>query len=186
MKQHTILNYLFVVLLMFSCNDSAEDEFCNSIESQKALKKAVIKQMKKWEKNADYASIVDFEAKVETVVEGLEIVKSDNISSPKEYEEITSCRCSVVIQFKNHDEYKELIKAPVDKVRADGYPINNEYLGLTKQMNYLDNEGFEFSYLIVKLKDETLEVLNSYPFPAQINIDNLGGLVFDYILRTKE
>ncbi len=29
-------------------------------------------------------------------------------------------------------------------------------------------------------------VLNSYPFATQTKIDNLGGLVFNYLLRTKE
>ena len=151
-----------------------------------ALKQALILDMKDWEDNAKYLGINDFENRVEKVVNDIEIVETSYIDGNKNYltnnkNNTSSCRCKTKIRFKNHDDYIQSIKEPIAKIRTEEHPINSKYLRLKEQMNYLDNDGFIFSYVVLKEPEKSIKVAKSYPFLTQTNIDNAGSLIFNYI-----
>lgn len=176
--------FIVVVFSIVSCNHT--EDYCVRPESTPALKEALVVAMMDWTDNARYATIDDFESRVAQVVEGIEVVETSYIGGTEQYVNekeggANTCRCKAKIRFKNHDAYKEKIQGPVAKVKAEEHPLNSAYLRLEGQMNYLDNDGFVFSYVAVKAEGTPLKVIQFYPYPLQTDIDNASGLLFHYI-----
>lgn len=175
--------FILIITVFFaiiSCKP--KDNYCDQPEVSLALKKTLVLDMKDWQRNAKYAGLDNFKNEVDKVIEGIEIVETSYIDGDKQFlKENNSCRCKTKIRFKNHDDYKQKIKAPVAKVRAENHRLDSPYLRLEKEMNYLDNDGFIFSYVVVKEGDAPVKVIRSYPFPLQTSIDNTGGLIFNYL-----
>lgn len=169
----------------------SKTDHCQLPEMNQALKEALVLDMKDWQQNAKHQKIMQFEEKVWQLVEQLEIaevryagkmkalpvIKNEN---PDEYN-ASSCRCSAKIRFKDHQNYKQRIAAPVAKVKAEEHPLNSAYLRLENQMNYLENNGFVFSFVAVKKEDSPVRVLRYYPFPKETAIDEAGGLLYEFI-----
>jgi hypothetical protein len=184
MKKLIYFPFAIIASLIVAC--SSNTNLCTDPELNLALKKALMVDLKDWQKNATYAGIDDFEKKVYKTIEAMEVVKTSYIKGNERYlgnsnEETSSCRCSSIIRFKDHEQYKQRIKGPVAKVRAEEHELNSAYLRLETQMNYLDNNGFLFSYVVLKTQEKPIQVLRSYPFLLQTNIDHAGKLIFDYI-----
>ena len=172
------------IISLISCNP--KNNYCNEPETIKALKQALILDIKDWKDNAKYLGIDDFESRVEKVVNEIKIVETSYIGGNKNsltnYKNNTnSCRCKTKIRIKNHDDYIQSIKEPIAKIRTEEHPTNSKYLRLKGQMNYLDNDGFIFSYVVLKEPEKSIKVSKSYPFLTQTNIDNAGSLIFNYI-----
>jgi len=173
-----------VVFAIASCNP--KNNYCDQPEVTLALKEALVLDMKEWLDSAKYAGIDNFESEADKVIEGIEVVETLYIGANKQFtvkkeSETNSCRCRTKIRFKNHDDYKQKIKDPVAKVRAEEHRMNSAYLRLEGQMNYLDNDGFIFSYVVIKEDVAPVKVIKSYPYPLQTNIDKTGGLIFNYM-----
>ena len=173
-----------VIFAITSCNP--KDNYCDQPEVTVALKEALVLDMKDWQDNAKYAGINDFESKVDKVIEGIEVVETLYIGGNKQFmvekeSGTNSCTCRTKIRFKNHDDYKQKIKEPVAKVRVEEHALNSAYLRLEKQMNYLDNDGFVFSFVIIKENEAPVKVIKSYPYPLETNIDDAGGIIFNFM-----
>ena len=91
------------------------------------------------------------------------------------------CRCSTKFQFTDHEDFKNAIEEPVERVRAEDHPLNSTYLSMRRKMNYLDNDGFEFAYVLVKNPYEPLKAISFYPYPLAVAIDNAEGMLFEYM-----
>lgn len=180
------VHYLVLSMMLFivvSC--TSKTNYCNNPELDSALKKALILKMKNWQTNAKYVGINNFEKEINTIIENIEIVETSYIGANTN-NETNSCRCSSIIRFKDHEKYKQKINGPVTKVRAEEHELNTPYLSLKKEMNYLDNDGFLFSYVVVKKDEHPIQVIPQYPFVLKPNIDNVGGLLFNYITNYQD
>lgn len=189
MNKFTFALHCIIAFITISC--SSETNYCNLPETKLALKEALILDMEDWKRNAKYASIDDFQKEVNKIVQDIKIIETSYVGGNEKYFDIGKngtniCRCKSIIRFKDHEKYKQIINGPVTKVRAEEHPLNSAYLRLEEQMNYLDNDGFMFSYIVIKKKEKTIQVPPYYPLPLETNIDNAGGLIFDYIKRFKE
>ena len=186
-----LIFFLLCIIACITISCSPKTNHCNHPEINTALKEALKLNMKDWQKNAKYAGIDNFEKEVDKIIKEIEIILTtyegagnessldENINGP------STCRCNSIIRFKNHEKYKQRIKGPVTKVRAEEHRLNSAYMRLESQMNYLDNDGFMFSYVVLKNKENSIQVLQNYPLVLEANIDHVGGLIFDYIERDK-
>lgn len=189
MKKLIFFLHCIIASITISC--SPKTNHCNLPEIDLALKEALILDMKDWQKNAKYAGIDNFEKEVDKIIKNIEIIQTTYAGGGNETslgEKIngpSTCRCSSIIRFKNHEKYKQRINGPVTKVRTEEHRLNSAYIRLESQMNYLNNDGFMFSYVVLKNKENLIQVLQNYPLRLEANIDNAGGLIFDYIKRDK-
>ena len=189
MKQFGYLLLSSILFITTSC--TSKINHCDNPEIKSALKKALILKMKNWQSNAAYAGLDNFENEVNKIIEDIEIIKTsykgDNIRYlPNNDNETSSCRCSSLIRFKDHEKYKQKIIAPVTKVKTEEHELNTPYLKLKKEINYIDNNGFLFSYVVIKKKAKSIQVIPQYPLVLQPNIDDVGGLIFNYMNKFKD
>jgi len=183
-----LIFFLHCILAGITISCSPKTNHCNLPEINLALKEALILDMKDWQKNAKYLVIDNFEKEVSKTIEDIEIIQTAYAGGNETYldksnKDPSSCRCSSIIRFKNHEKYKQRINGPVTKVRAEEHRLNSAYIRLESQMNYLDNDGFMFSYVVVKNKENSIKVLQNYPLVLEANIENAGSIIFDYIKK---
>lgn len=183
--KNTPKSFYILTLIMGIVGCSPKSSYCDLPEINRALKNVLILDMKDWQKNAQYSGIENFETQVSQVVEEVEIMETRFIGGNDfrltEVPDAGSCRCRSKIRFKDHEQYKESIEGPVAKVKAEEHPMNSAYLRLEEQMNYLNNDGFVFSYVVVKKENEPLKVIQLYPIVTETTVDDAGKLLFDYI-----
>lgn len=182
---------LFTILTFGLIGCHSKTDHCQVPEINQSIKEALVLDMKDWQQNAKHQQIMQFEDKVHQLVEQLEIAEVRYAGKIKALPAIknessnesnaSSCRCSAKIRFKDHQNYKRRIAVPVAKVKAEEHPLNSAYLRLENQMNYMENNGFVFSFVAVKKEHNPVQVLRYYPFPKETAIDEAGGLLYEYI-----
>lgn len=174
-------NYLssFIALLlictMISC--AQKEDLCSLPEADNALKEAMIERMKRWQDNAKYAQIDNFESRINQVINDLSII--ENEYHPGKTEEST-CHCKARIQFKDHENFLAAITEPVEKVKAEKHPLDSPYLAMRKKINYVENDGFQFFFTLKKVEDGTLKALQNYYLPLEPQMDTAGGMIWEY------
>ena len=192
MKRIIKLAYILIFLLTNAIIGCApKTDLCDQPEIKQELKKLLVLDLKAWQKNAQYAGIENFEEKVNQVIEDLEIIEIQYIGEndfPNSEVYIdqnapgaASCRCSTKIRFKDHENYKQLIEGPVNKVKAEEHQLNSAYLRFEEKINYLDNDGFNFSFVVMKEENKRIQVIQFYPLALESNIDDAGKLIFEYV-----
>ena len=149
---------------------------CELPEADDALRAALALKMTRWQKNAEYAGIENFETEVNQVINELVIAKNDFYRGDNE-----SCTCATKIQFSDHEQFMETIAAPVAKVKAEEHPMNSAYLRVEEQISYLENEGLEFFYVLNKKMDGSLEAQQTYRLILQPQVSDAGKILFDYM-----
>lgn len=170
----TILSLALSALLLTSCGNKAS--LCELSEADAALKEALALRMTRWQENADFAGMNNFQEEVGRVIDALVVSKNEFYRGNDE-----SCTCSAKIQFGDHNEFMETIAAPVAKVTAKEHPINSAYLKMEEQISYLENEGLEFFYVLNKKSDGSLEAQQNYGLILQPQVSDAGKILWDYM-----
>lgn len=159
--------------MLSACDKSS---ICELPEADDALKAALVERMTKWQRNADYAGIENFETRVNKVINELIIAKNDFYRGTDD-----NCTCLAKIQFRDHEQFMETIAAPVAKVQAKDHPINSAYLRMEEQISYLENEGLEFFYVLNKKENGSLEAQQTYRLILQPQVSDAGKILWDYM-----
>ena len=155
------------------------------------MKEALIEKMIVWQDNAEWAKIEDFENRINKIIEESTISEYDVIEeigfgildAYKEAQNVTgnSCSCEAKFQFQAHDRYMEVFADSVNRIVKEEHRFNRAYMNVDKQINYVGNNGFVFEYILIMDEDSTFYVPEFYPDPTQDQIDNVGGLLYEYL-----
>ena len=165
---------LCFIFLISSCGKKSG--LCELPGANTALKSALQYKMTKWKTNATYAGIEDFETEVNKIIEKLTITENSFYRGDDE-----SCDCRARIQFEDHQGFIKAVTGPVTKVKSEEHPLNSVYMRMEEKIQYLDNDGFEFFYILNRKENGKLEALQSYPLPLQPQVDNAGKMIWDYM-----
>ncbi len=171
-------SFLILCLALFVSACGKKEGLCELAGADAALKTTLKSEMIKWQDIAAYTGIESFETTMNQVIDDLVIVENSYYRS---LTDDSACHCKAIIRFDDHEVFLNTIRGPVEKVIAEEHPLNSKYLGMRRQMNYLENDGFEFFYIMGMDKDSTLVAFRQYPMPNEIQMDNAGGLLFDYM-----
>ena len=68
-----------------------------------------------------------------------------------------------------------------NRIVKEEHRLNRAYMNVDKQINYVGNNGFVFEYILIMDEDSTFYVPEFYPDPTQDQIDNVGGLLYEYL-----
>lgn len=189
---HHLLNASLLFSLFFVVNSCGSDpSYCELPKAQAALKKALSDKMLKWQRIADFTKIEDFQMRVNRIIDEATVSEFDLeedlgfgiVDSYKEAQKLDggSCLCSAKFQFKTHDRYMEIFADSVNRIVEEEHRLSRAYMNVDKQINYVKNNGFVFEYLLIMNQDSTFYVPEFYPNPTADQIDNVGGLLFEYL-----
>lgn len=173
-KSCTYLLISAFLLLASACNQ--KEKLCELPGANEALKTALKLKMAKWQSNAEYAGMENFESEINEVIDQLTIVENSFHRGGDE-----SCHCKAKVRFLDHEAFLETIAGPVAKVKAEEHPMNSKYLRMEDQINYLEDDGFEFFYVMNMSADSILVALERYPLALQTQIDDASNLLFEYL-----
>jgi len=179
MHTSRLQNFLLVtaiILLVSACGK--KEGLCELPGADKALKATLKSEMVKWQDNAEYAGIADFEVRVNQVIDGLTVVEN-NYYRPMNDD--SACHCRVKIQFSDHQDYLDIIEGPVAKATTEEHPTNSAYIRMEEQISYQENDGFEFFYIMTMAPDSTLFAVAQYPLVMEFKMDDAGKVLYDYL-----
>ena len=160
-------------MVIGSC--SKKEGLCELPGADDALKTVLKYKMTKWQENAEFTGIENFEQRVNEVIDELVIVENSFYRGSDK-----SCHCEAKIQFADHDDFLKTMAEPMAKIKAEEHPMNSKYLRVKEQISYEKNEGYPFFYVMVR-QPNGLEALENYPLVTQPQIGNVGDLLFQYM-----
>ena len=169
----TSLFIFLLVMVIGSC--SKKEGLCELPGADEALRTTLRYKMTKWQENAEFTGIEDFEQRVNKVIDELVIVENNFYRGSDK-----SCHCEAKIQFADHDDFLKTIAEPMAKIKVEEHPMNSKYLSVKEQISYEENKGYPFFYVMVNQSNQ-LEALENYPLVTQPQIGNVGDLLFQYM-----